>query len=404
MYNLLNGMTIVEGASFVAAPSAGLYLAQMGAEVIRFDQIGGGPDFKRWPVAENGASFYWEGLNKGKKSIAVDLRSDEGRELVAELICAAGEDKGLFLTNYPEEGFLAHERLKARRDNLITVRVMGQRDARPAVDYTVNCAVGYPYMTGPEALDAPVNHVLPAWDLLCGSYAAFAMVTAERHRRMGGPGHEVKVPLSDMAAATLSNLGQIGEISTSGADREKLGNAIYGMFGRDFQTRDKKRIMLTIITPVHWRKLTALFGFEDVAAALEAKLGVDLAKDEGARFTHREAFFPLIEKAVAALDYDVLVAKLEAAGLVWGPYRTVREAIADPFTVVDNPMFSTIRQASGHSYPVAGAPGTLSHVDRDTPLPAPALGSDTEQVLLEHMRLSSATVGDLVDRQVVALA
>ena len=404
MYQLLNGMTVVEGASFVAAPSAGLYLAQMGAEVIRFDQIGGGPDFNRWPVADNGASFYWEGLNKGKKSIAVDLRSEEGRELVSELICAPDDNKGLFLTNYPEQGFLAHDTLKAKRDDLITVRVMGQRDARPALDYTVNCAVGYPYMTGPEALDAPVNHVLPAWDLLCGSYAAFAMVTAERHRRMGGPGHEVKVPLSDMAAATLSNLGQIGEVSASDEDREKVGNSIYGMFGRDFQTRDKKRIMLVVVTPVHWKKLIALLGFEEAAAALEAELGVDLAKDEGARFTHRAHFFPLIEKAVAAMDYDALVEMLEAAGLVWGPYRTVREAIADPFTVAENPMFSNIRQASGFSYPVAGAPGTLSDVTRDRPQPAPLLGRDTEQILLEHMRLSSATVGDLIDRQIVAPA
>lgn len=404
MYSLLSGMTIIEGASFVAAPSAGLYLAQMGADVIRFDQIGGGPDFNRWPVAENGASFYWEGLNKGKKSIAVDLRSEEGRELVSELICATGDERGLFLTNYPEAGFLAHEKLKERRADLISVRIMGQRDARPALDYTVNCAVGYPFMTGPEALDAPVNHVLPAWDLLCGSYAAFALVTAERHRRMGGGGNEIKVPLSDMAAATLSNLGHIGEVMAAGADREKVGNAIYGMFGRDFITNDGKRIMLTIVTPLHWKKLIALFEFEAAATALEAELGVDLAKDEGARFTYREHFFPLIEKAIAGLSYEECAAQLDAAGLVWGPYRTVREAANDGFTVLDNPMFSGIQQPSGYSYPVAGAPGTVTDMPRQTPKSAPFLGSDTEQILLEHMGLSSAMVGDLLARKVVALA
>lgn len=404
MYQLLSGMTVVEGASFVAAPSAGLYLAQMGAEVIRFDQIGGGPDFRRWPVAENGASFYWEGLNKGKKSIAIDLRNEEGRELAAALITAKGADKGLFLTNYPEGGFLAHDALKAQRADLITVRVMGQRDARPALDYTVNCAVGYPYMTGPEALDAPVNHVLPAWDLLCGSYAAFAMLTAERNRRLNGGGHEVRVPLSDMAAATLSNLGQIGEISASGEDREKVGNSIYGMFGRDFKTQDGRHIMLTIVTPRHWKILISLFEFEAAATALEAELGVDLAKDEGARFAQREVFFPYIEAAIGALSYADCAAKLDAAGLVWGPYRSVREAVADPFTVADNPMFATLMQPSGHSYPVAGAPATLSHGARLPPVAAPLLGADTEQVLLEHMQLSSGAVGDLLDRQIVALA
>lgn len=403
MYQMLTGMTVVEGASFVAAPSAGLYLAQMGAEVIRFDQIGGGPDFNRWPVADNGASFYWEGLNKGKKSIAIDLRSEEGRELAAALITAKGETKGMFLTNYPEDGFLSHEKLKAQREDLVTVRVMGQRDGRPALDYTVNCAVGYPYMTGPEAMDTPVNHVLPAWDLLCGAYAAFAMVTGERNRRMSGQGSEMKIPLSDMAAATLSNLGQIGEVNASAIDREKVGNSIYGMFGRDFETKDAKRIMLVVVTPAHWKKLTTLLGFEAEAAALEAELGVDLAKDEGARFAHRDKLFPHIEAAIARMSYADCVTGLEAERLVWGPYRTVREAANDPFTVLENPLFANIQQPSGFTYPVAGAPGTLSGGERLPPTPAPLLGRDTEEILLAHMGLASGAVGDLIDRKVVAL-
>ena len=85
MYRLLAGLRIIEASSFVASPSAGLYLAQMGAEVIRVDSIGGGPDFHRWPKSREGASFYWEGLNKGKKSVALDLSGAEGRELLARL-------------------------------------------------------------------------------------------------------------------------------------------------------------------------------------------------------------------------------------------------------------------------------------------------------------------------------
>ncbi|MFM1982603.1 MAG: hypothetical protein RJB22_1322, partial [Pseudomonadota bacterium] len=73
MYSLLPGLSVIEASSFVASPTAGLYLAQMGAEVIRVDQIGGGPDFNRWPKAENGRSLYWENLNRAKKSVALDL-------------------------------------------------------------------------------------------------------------------------------------------------------------------------------------------------------------------------------------------------------------------------------------------------------------------------------------------
>ena len=131
-------MRVIEGASFIAGPSCGLHLPQMGAEVIRFDDIAGGPDQRRWPVSPEGASFYWEGLNKGKKSVALDLSRPEGRELAMRLATAPGENGGLFVTNYPANGFLSHARLSALRADLITLRVMGWPDERAAVDYTVN--------------------------------------------------------------------------------------------------------------------------------------------------------------------------------------------------------------------------------------------------------------------------
>ena len=89
MPGILEGMRIVEGSAFVAAPLGGMAMAQLGADVIRFDPIGGGLDRKRWPVTAEGRSLFWAGLNKGKRSIQVDLTSEEGRELVAALVDGA---------------------------------------------------------------------------------------------------------------------------------------------------------------------------------------------------------------------------------------------------------------------------------------------------------------------------
>ena len=111
-------MRVVEGSAFVAAPSGGMTLAQLGADVIRFDQLGGGLDFKRWPVTENNNSIYWAEMNKGKRSICVNLRSEEGRELVVELITAPGENAGIFSTNLPAKGWLSYESLSKRREDL----------------------------------------------------------------------------------------------------------------------------------------------------------------------------------------------------------------------------------------------------------------------------------------------
>ena len=189
MYNLLDGLTVIEASSFVASPTAGLYCAQFGAEVIRVDQVGGGPDYRRWPVTEGNDSLYWENLNRAKKSVALDLSKPEGRELLQALVRATGQ----FITNFPAEGFLSHAKLAEGRADLVTVRVMGWADGAPALDYTVNNAVGYPMLTGPGP--EPVNHVLPAWDLLSGAYAAFALLAALRRRHATGAGTEVRIPL-----------------------------------------------------------------------------------------------------------------------------------------------------------------------------------------------------------------
>src|ERR1700758_4367326 len=105
MSGILAGLRVVEGSAFVAAPLGGMTLAQLGADVIRFDQIGGGLDFQRWPLAADGQSLFWAGLNKGKRSFQVDISSSEGRELVTELIVRTG----ILLTNFPARGWLGYE-------------------------------------------------------------------------------------------------------------------------------------------------------------------------------------------------------------------------------------------------------------------------------------------------------
>src|SRR5215475_8610734 len=130
----LTGLRVVEGSAFVAAPLGGMTLAQLGADVIRFDQIGGGLDYRRWPVAADGQSLFWAGLNKGKRSIQIDLRSPRGRELASALITAPGETNGVFLTNFPARDWLNYEGLTQRRRDLIMVALTGNPDGTSEVD------------------------------------------------------------------------------------------------------------------------------------------------------------------------------------------------------------------------------------------------------------------------------
>ena len=405
MYGLLQGLRVVEAASFIAAPSCALHLAQMGAEVIRIDQAGGGPDFRRWPLAPGGGpSLYWEGLNKGKKSVAVDLSRPEGRELAAAIITAPGGTGGLFVTNYPVAGFLAYDRLAARRADLICLRVMGWPDGRPAVDYTVNAAAGVPLMTGPVDHAGPVNHVLPAWDLLAGAYGAFCLLAAERARQADGQGREIRLPLSDVAAAALGNLGQIAEVTLTGADRPRLGNVLFGAFGRDFATRDGKRLMVVAITPRQWSGLVGILGLEAPVAAIEAELGISFARDESLRFVHRAQLLPLFEAAFARQDSGALTQAFEGIGVCWGPYQTLGEAVAsDPYFSAANPVLAETVHPGGR-YLTPGAAATLAGTPRQPPAACAALGADTDQVLAEILGLPAAEIGRLHDAGLVASA
>jgi 2-methylfumaryl-CoA isomerase len=390
MYDLLSGLRVVEMSAFVAGPSCGLHLAQMGAEVIRIDQI-------RWPLKPGGDdSLYWEGLNKAKRSVALDLARPEGRDLALRIATAPGAEAGLFVTNFPAEGFAAYERLRALREDIICVRVMGWPDARPAVDYTVNAAIGLPFMTGPAGGEAPVNHVLPAWDLLAGAYAAFALVSAERARRLGGGGREVRLPLSDLAIASLGALGQIGEVMLSCADRPRMGNALFGAFGRDFVTGSGDRLMVVAITPRQWSGLLAVLGIEAEVAALERELAVSFARDDGVRFRHRERLFALVETAMAARATADLTEGFEARGVCWGPYQGLAEAVTtDPYFTTANPVLSDIDHPSGARYPAPGAPATLTPGERRPARPAPSLGADTGAVLAQVLGLGEDEIARL---------
>jgi 2-methylfumaryl-CoA isomerase len=403
MYDLLSGLRIVEAASFIAAPLCGLTFVQLGADVIRIDPIGGGPDFYRWPLAASGLSFYWEGLNKGKRSIALDLARPEGRDLAAALATTPGPQAGHLVTNYPANGFLSYEALSARRRDLVVVRVTGSSDGRTALDYTVNCAAGFPAMTGPPDVPEPVNHVLPAWDIAAGLTAAVALLAAAQNRASTGQGREIQVPLSNVAFGMLSTLGNIGEVAASGQDRPRYGNALFGSFGRDFVTADGQRLMLVAITQRQWKGLLAALGLQAEVAALEQRHGVRFENDDGARFRHRDALFALVQARIGARAAAELADVFDRHAVCWGPYQTVREALAqDPRLSAANPMFEPVSQPSGERYLAGGFPGVMVGAGRAPVRPAPRLGADTDEILAGELGLPGHEIGRLRDAGIVA--
>src|SRR3954464_1470973 len=182
MNRLLADLRIVEISAFVAAPLGGMTMAQMGAEVIRIDPIGGGIDFNRWPVTEEGQSLYWAGMNKAKRSVALALDKPEGRALAQAIATAPGPGGGIVLTNLPPLPSLDYASLKSKREDVILLRLTGNRDGSAAVDYTVNAASGFPLVTGNNTGSGggalPVNHVLPTRHIATSLHLPSALLSA----------------------------------------------------------------------------------------------------------------------------------------------------------------------------------------------------------------------------------
>ncbi|MDI9914116.1 CoA transferase [Rhodococcus sp. IEGM 1379] len=397
----LSGLRIIEVSSFVAAPLCGLTLSQLGAEVIRIDPIGGASDYHRWPVTEQGESIYWTGLNKGKKSLAVNMRSDEGRALVQQLVTAPGVGNGILVTNAGGRGWMSHDTLSALRNDVITLEILGRRDGSPGVDYTVNAALGFPMMTGPADYAGVVNHVLPAWDMACGLYAGLAVTAAVRKRDSTGAGSQIMLPLEDVALATAGTLGYLTEVQINGQSREYGGNAVYGTYGIDFVTSDNERFMLVALTTRHFRDLTAVTGTVVAVDAVESALGADFST-EADRYRHREVLTALFSRWFCEHSGSEVTAALEKTSVLFERYRSFANVV-ESGELENNPMFSPLEQPRIGTYLAAANPASFDGAHFATG-PASEVGEDSTSVLADILGTTADAASELIERGIIGVS
>ncbi|QCX26531.1 CoA transferase [Nocardioides jishulii] len=396
----LSGLRVLECSSFVAGPSGCLTLGMLGADVVKVDPLGGPADINRWPLSERtGQSLFWSSLNRGKRSVAVDLRSEEGREIVMALATLPGPDGGLVVDNLVGRPWLTHEALTARRADAIQVHIQGYNDGRPAVDYTVNAEIGVPQMTGPAGSADPVNHVVPAWDLLTGMTAVTGLLAALRKRDRTGEGTYVSLALADVALAGVASMGWLAEAVEQG-DRPRHGNHLFGAFGTDFATCDGHRVMVVALTVRQWRNLVSVTGTERVFTALEEAAEVDLSLETD-RFRMRETIAAVMRPWFAARTVDQVTQELDDAHVLWSRYRPMTETVALLAADPERSVVTDVEQPGIGTMTSARLPLRLDDAWTD-PRPAPRFGQDTDQVLSELLGLSDAELGRLHDRGLVA--
>jgi len=372
-------------------------LVELGADVVRVDPPGGGVDSRRWPV-HNGRSLYWTGLNQGKRSVNIDMRTSRGQQLVADLIVSAGT----CITNLPPADWMNYRTLRTRRPDLVMATISGNGDGTVAVDYTINAALGFPWVTGPRTVEGPVNHVLPAWDLLTAQTTVTAVITAELHRARTGEGSNLKIALADVALSAVAHLGLIAEAQLDQNPRGRFGNDVFGTYGRDFATADGRHVVVIALTRRQWRSLVDATETRAEMAEVEKQHAADLG-DEARRWELREAISAILAPWFKARTFKQIRSALDAHAVLWGPYQTFKQMLAeDPRASPRNPLFAQVVQPGLGEVLTAASPIFVESAERVPPGVAPAMGEHTRDVLQDWLGLTHSDLDDLATNGVIA--
>lgn len=150
------------------------------------------------------------------------------------------------------------------------------------------------------------------------------------------------------------------------------------------------------LTPRQWKGLVQVLDVASEVKAIETERGVSFDIDEGVRYQHADILYPLVEAKIAEWTAENLGKALDDVGGCWGEYKTMKHAVSDPALVTENPIFQTLKNPSGFTYPTPGAAATISTETRLKPQTAPELGANTVEILAADLGLSPKDISDLV--------
>jgi 2-methylfumaryl-CoA isomerase len=219
---------------------------------------------------------------------------------------------------------------------------------------------------------------------------------------MTGVGQYVKIALLDVALATLGHMGFIAEVEACDRDRPRYGTDLFGAFGRDFVTRDHRRLMIIALTQRQWDNLNRVTGLGERFEQIGRQIGIDL-NQEGGRFHARESISAVLAPWIEARDYQDIAIAFKKGGVCFGPYQTVRELLdSDPEASLNNPLFKQNLQPGIGEYRMPGSPLYFSESDRLEARPAPRLGEHTDEVLSTMLGMNGSEIGRLHDAGIVA--
>jgi crotonobetainyl-CoA:carnitine CoA-transferase CaiB-like acyl-CoA transferase len=372
----LEGVKVLDLSRVLAGPYATMVLADLGADVVKVEHPERGDDTRQWgPPFAGGESAYFLSVNRNKRSIGVDLKDPEGLERIKEL--AAGAD--VVIENMRrgalEKLGLGYETLKEFNPGLVYCSITGfgpgKDEERPGYDFLIQARAGIMGITGfPESDGEPTKVGVAIADIVCGLYAATAILATLRRRDATGEGARIEVPLFESTLSWLANRGQ--EYLVSGEDKGRMGNGHPTIVPyQTFDASDKK-IAVAVGNDAQFERLCEAIGREDLAEDERYATNPD-------RVANREQLVEALQGEFSGRTAEEWVERIRGVGVPCGPVNTLAEALADEH-------LSSTDMLREVEHPVAGMLEMLGSpvlVDGERPpirRPPPTLGQHTGEV------------------------
>lgn len=387
----LDGVKVVEFSHMVMGPTAGLVLADLGAEVIKIEPVGEGDKTRRLPGSGSG---YFPMFNRNKKSLSVDLKSDEGRQLVHKLIAQADVVTENFRVGALDKMGFGYEELSKENPGLVYLSMKGflsgPYENRAALDEVVQMMGGLAYMTGPPG--KPLRAGTSVNDIMGGMFGAIAVMAALFERTHSGKGRIVRSSLFENNVFLVGqHMAQYGVTGTP-AQPMPVRLSAWAVY-EVFDTADEEKIFVGVVSDTHWASFCQAFDLPELAADPGMKTNAQ-------RVAARARLIPVIQQKIASMTRANAAARCEQAGLPFAPIQRPEDLFEDPHLAVPGAM-TPLTLANGTKLPLPALPIEIDGERLEARLDLPQAGEHSTSIAAS-LGYSAEDIRQLIERGIIS--